>query len=76
MARPKLPPDARMENVSARVPRKMADAIDDYLKELEAETPLLILNRADAIRQLLALGLEKVGRYELKSKGRKPKRGG
>ncbi|NQW08472.1 MAG: hypothetical protein HQ481_01125 [Alphaproteobacteria bacterium] len=60
MPRPKLPADQRMETVSARVTREMADGIDAYLETMRAETPLLILNRADAIRQILAIGLQKI----------------
>lgn len=61
MPRPKLPADQRMETISARVTREMAGEIDGYLETMKAETPLLILNRADAIRQILAIGLQKIG---------------
>jgi len=60
MPRPKLPADQRMESISARVTREMAAEIDGYLEIMRAETPLLILNRADAIRQILAIGLQKI----------------
>lgn len=62
MARPKLPPDQRMETISARVPREMAGQIDAYLETMREDTPLLLLNRADAIRQILAIGLQAIAR--------------
>ena len=58
MPRPRLPDDQRMETVSARVPRDMLGDIDRYLLRMQEETPLLLLNRADAIRQLLAIALQ------------------
>lgn len=62
MARPKLPADQRMETISARVPREMADQIDAYLEKMREDTPLLLLNRADAIRQILAIGLQRIAK--------------
>ena len=56
MGRPKA--EETMETVSARLPRGMLSQIDAYLKTMREEMPLLLLNRADAVRQLLALGLE------------------
>lgn len=47
-----------METVSARLPKGMLAQVDAYLKTMKDEMPLLLLNRADAVRQLLALGLE------------------
>lgn len=47
-----------METVSARLPRDMLAQVDAYLESMKNEMPLLLLNRADAIRQLLALGIE------------------
>jgi|APSaa5957512535_1039671.scaffolds.fasta_scaffold214008_1 hypothetical protein len=74
MARPKIPADERMETVSTRVPKDMASAIDEYLEKLQDETPLLILNRADALRQLLAIGLQNVGLYDMAAKSQKKSR--
>lgn len=53
-----------METVSVRLPKAVVDEIDAYLSSMRAEAPFLMLNRADAIRQLLAIGLnfEKSGR--------------
>lgn len=62
MARPKLPADQRMETISARVTREMADQIDAYLEKMRQDTPLLLLNRADAIRQILAIGLQRISK--------------
>jgi len=52
----------------------MASAIDEYLEKLQDETPLLILNRADALRQLLAIGLQNVGLYDMAAKSQKKSR--
>ena len=71
MARPKLPEDQRMESISARVTKDMVAEIDDYLEGMKAETPLLILNRADAIRQLLAIALGTAAKDKNRAK-RKP----
>ena len=68
MARPKLPNDQRMESISARVTKDMVGEIDDYLEDMKAETPLLILNRADAIRQLLAIALNAADKGKKRSK--------
>lgn len=64
MGRRKLP-DA-METVSVRLPQALVGEIDGYLASMKAEAPFLMLNRADAIRQLLAIGLnfEKGGRSD------------
>lgn len=56
MGRPKL--EEKMETVSARLPREMAARLDRFLDLQRAEMPLLLLNRGDAVRQLLAMGLE------------------
>jgi hypothetical protein len=66
MGRPKL--DETMETVSARLPREMVERLDRFLDSLRAELPLLILNRADAVRQLLAMGLEVAEAKQPKSK--------
>lgn len=55
MGRRKLPDT--METVSVRLPQAVLDEIDAYLAQMKAEAPFLMLNRADAIRQLLAIGL-------------------
>lgn len=62
MGRPKLPDT--METVSVRLPKAVVDEIDAYLSNMRGEAPFLMLNRADAIRQLLAIALnfEKSGR--------------
>lgn len=61
-----------MESISARVTKDMVAEIDDYLEGLKAETPLLILNRADAIRQLLAIGLGAASKQKKRSKRQSP----
>jgi len=59
MGRPKL--ESTMETVSARLPREMVDRIDAYLEGLHDKMPLFKPNRADAVRALLAMGLEAAG---------------
>jgi hypothetical protein len=55
MGRPKLPEP--METISVRLPATVVREIDAYLAAMRLEAPLIMLNRADAIRQLLAIGL-------------------
>lgn len=55
MGRPKIVDP--METVSVRLPKSVVDEIDAYLLAMKREAPLVILNRADAIRQLLAIAL-------------------
>jgi hypothetical protein len=56
MGRNKLP--ETMETVSVRLPKSAVDRIDAYLLRMKTEAPFIMLNRADAIRQLLAIGLD------------------
>lgn len=56
MGRKKLP--ETMETVSVRLPTSAVDRIDAYLSRMKAEAPFIMLNRADAMRQLLAIGLD------------------
>ena len=56
MGRPRA--EETMEAVSVRLSREMLTQVDSYLMTMKEEMPLLLLNRTDAIRQLLALGLE------------------
>lgn len=46
-----------METVSARLPRETLQRVDEYLEHMRADAPLLLLNRADAVRALITLGL-------------------
>ena len=55
MGRPKLPEP--METISVRRSAAMVREIDTYLADMKLEAPFLMLNRADAIRQLLAIGI-------------------
>jgi hypothetical protein len=55
MGRHKLPDP--METISVRLPRSVVDEIDAYLAAMRMEAPLIMLNRTDAIRQLLAIAL-------------------
>jgi hypothetical protein len=47
-----------METVSVRLPRAILEQVDAYLADLQREAPMLMLNRTDAIRQLIAIGLK------------------
>ena len=46
-----------MDSLSLRVPEELAGQIDEYTAQLQDELPLLSISRADAIRQLIAVGL-------------------
>ena len=59
--------ESTMDALSLRVPDELAGKIDDYTARLQDELPLLSISRADAIRQLIAIGL-KVEQKRLKYK--------
>jgi Arc/MetJ-type ribon-helix-helix transcriptional regulator len=67
MARPKQ--HETMETISVRVPRDMAAEIDAYADRLRQQTPLLLINRADAVRQLLAEALQADARKSRAKRG-------
>ena len=50
--------ESTMDALSLRVPDELAGKIDDYTARLQDELPLLSISRADAIRQLIAVGLK------------------
>ena len=50
--------ESTMDSLSLRVPGKLAGEIDDYAARLQEELPLLTISRADAIRQLIAVGIQ------------------
>lgn len=56
MARPKKA--ETMDLLSIRVPKGMIDELDRYTERLRGETPLLVINRTDTIRYLLARALK------------------
>ena len=60
--------ESTMDSLSLRVPDKLAEQIDDYAARLQEELPLLTISRADAIRQLIAVGI-KQEQKRLKYKG-------
>jgi hypothetical protein len=66
MARPKK--DNIMQPLSLRLPEGLIQSIDQCARKLQAETPLLEVNRTDALRYLIQLGLAEFEK-------RKPKRG-
>ena len=47
-----------MDSLSLRVPEELVGKIDLYTAKLQDELPLLSITRADAIRQLIAVGLK------------------
>jgi Arc/MetJ-type ribon-helix-helix transcriptional regulator len=47
-----------METISVRLPRVMVAEIDAHVGRMREQTPLLLINRADAVRQLLAEALQ------------------
>ena len=50
--------ESTMDALSLRVPDEMVKKIDNYTGRLQEELPLLSISRADAIRQLIAVGLK------------------
>ena len=50
--------ESTMDALSLRVPDEMVKRIDAYTGRLQEELPLLSISRADAIRQLIAVGLK------------------
>ena len=50
--------ESTMDSLSLRIPDKLAGEIDDYAARLQEELPLLTISRADAIRQLIAVGIQ------------------
>ena len=50
--------ESTMDSLSLRVPDELVDKIDLYTTKLQEELPLLSITRADAIRQLIAVGLQ------------------
>ena len=60
--------ESTMDSLSLRVPDKLAGEIDDYAARLQEELPLLTISRADAIRQLIAVGIQQEQK-RLKYKG-------
>ena len=55
MARPRK--DVTMQPVSLRLPAALIAEVDACAERLQAETPLLEVNRTDALRYLIQLGL-------------------
>lgn len=60
MARPRK--DVTMQPVSLRLPAALIAEVDACAERLQAETPLLEVNRTDALRYLIQLGLIEFGR--------------
>ena len=50
--------ETTMDSLSLRVPEELVGKIDLYTAKLQEELPLLSITRADAIRQLIAVGLK------------------
>ena len=47
-----------METISVRLPKAMVGELDAQVERMRQQMPLLLINRADAVRQLLAEALE------------------
>jgi hypothetical protein len=52
------PKDATMDTLAVRLPADLIAEIDVYMAKIKDVWPLLNVSRADAIRQLIAAGLE------------------
>ena len=50
--------ESTMDALSLRVPDELVEKIDRDTARLQDELPLLSISRADAIRQLIAVGLK------------------
>ena len=50
--------ESTMDSLSLRVPEELVGKIDVYTAKLQEELPLLSITRADAIRQLIAVGIK------------------
>jgi hypothetical protein len=50
--------DATMDTLAVRLPDDLVEQIDTYVASLQEQLPGLNVTRADAIRQLLAVGLK------------------
>jgi metal-responsive CopG/Arc/MetJ family transcriptional regulator len=49
--------DAVMDTLAVRLPDDLVEQIDEYVRRLQTDLPGFTIARADAIRQLLAVGL-------------------
>jgi len=57
MARPRK--DETMSTISVRLPKGLIAEIDRYAERLRADTKLMAISRADAIRHLLQEGIKR-----------------
>jgi hypothetical protein len=53
--------DVTMDTLAVRLPDDLVSQIDTYVSRLQEQLPGLNITRADAIRQLLAIGLRAEG---------------
>jgi hypothetical protein len=58
VARGRPPKEAAMDSLAVRLPPDLVRQVDDYVARLKDGLPLINLTRADALRQLIAMGLE------------------
>ena len=49
--------DSVMDTLAIRLPDDLVEQIDDYVQRLQTDLPGFNISRADAIRQLLAVGI-------------------
>jgi metal-responsive CopG/Arc/MetJ family transcriptional regulator len=50
--------DAVMDTLAVRLPDDLVQQIDEYVGVIKSEFPRLNVTRADAVRQLLAAGID------------------
>ena len=50
--------DDTMDTLAVRLPESLLKEIDQYVQKIKEGWPLMNVTRADAIRQLIAAGLE------------------
>ena len=58
--RPRKP--ETMDTLAVRIPDDLVERIDNYCDRLHADLPGLNISRADAIRQLITVGLREEGK--------------
>ena len=67
--------DSVMGSVAVRLSEELLEEVDEYLSVLSEQLPGLSISRADAIRQLIAVGL-RAEKKRFKDNSKPPKGGG
>lgn len=50
--------ESTMDTLAVRLPDDLLSQVDEYVERIRMDYPLMNVTRADAIRQLLAAGIE------------------